>query len=320
MRTIKYLILCTLLITAFYGAGRLYYRVTGGFTVSNITYPEIAYDARWETTPLTADEKHEVRRALSQDYYYLGKGCQSYVFVSEDAKTVIKFPKYQRFRPQEWVSLFSWVPGIPQYQKERAAFRRGQMEKMFRGWVLGYEDLKSESGVMYVHMNKAPGLPQSLVLHDKMGYTHTINPEQFEFLLQKRAVMLDKTIEQCSTDEGETLIDRILAMIVSEYYRGLADNDHALVQNTGIVDGRPIHIDVGQFIRNRGVMTPEKHGKELFNKTFRMREWLEEEYPQLAEHLKSRLVTILGVDYYYFPPYVYRPHFGKLPDDDFTSP
>ena len=58
-------------------------------------------------------------------------------------------------------------------------------------------------------------------------------------------------------------------MLVSEYRRGFADNDHATVQNTGVLDGRPIHIDVGQFVRNERVKEPRLFHQELFNKTWK---------------------------------------------------
>lgn len=321
MRYVKYLLLCLFVAAACYGAGRLYFQLTGGFTIGNITNEALAYDPRWEMPPMTPQESAEVLRVLDQDYYYLGKGCQSYVFASQDGRTVLKFPKYQRFRPQAWINLCTWMPGVSAYQQKKGEFRLLQMEKMFRGWTLGFEELSEESGVIFIHLNKTPEWSHRIVLHDKMGMTHAINLGTKEFMLQKRAVMLDQEIERLMSQGNvqgvEVIIDRILAMIMGEYYRGLADNDHALVQNTGVIDGRPIHIDVGQFIRHREVKSPDKYGKELFNKTYRMHQWLEKKYPPLADHVKSRLVTILGPDYYYFPPYVYRPNFDKLPDDEF---
>lgn len=324
MRFIKYL--CLILFTAAicYGAGRLYYQLTGGFLVSNITNTSLAYDPRWTTRTLEASEQNIVDTALKQDYYYLGKGCQSYVFLSKDGNTVIKFPKYQRFRPQAWIDLLTWIPSVQDYQEGKEQERRHFMEKMFRGWTLGFDPLSHETGVMFVHVNKTPHWSQKMIIHDKLGLTHELELGQMEFMLQKRAVMLDQALHELMKNgdeaQAQLILDRLVAMVMAEYLSGIADNDHALLQNTGVIDGYPIHIDVGQFVRNSSVKKPEGYERGLFNKTYRLHEWLQKEYPNLAEHLKGRVIAVIGPSYYYLPPYVYRPNFDKLPDDGLTSP
>src|SRR5437868_4094151 len=88
--------ICVLLtvIVALYGGGRLYFYLTDGFAIENITsqYP---YDVKRETRSITQAEQQQIHSILSQKFSYLGKGCQSYVFVSEDDNYVLKFFKYQ---------------------------------------------------------------------------------------------------------------------------------------------------------------------------------------------------------------------------------
>src|SRR5262245_49798043 len=76
-------------IAVTYGGGRLYYRLTDGFVESNIMY-DVPKDPRWQTVTLTGYEKEALAAILSQPFYYLGKGCQSYVFASQDGQYVIK--------------------------------------------------------------------------------------------------------------------------------------------------------------------------------------------------------------------------------------
>src|ERR1700722_15254629 len=101
-KNVKRLIILLVAIAAIYGSGRLYYKVTAGFVESNIKY-DLPYNPKWELSDLDCDGQKELNTILSQDYYYLGKGCQSYVFSSQDDQYVIKFFKYQRFRPQAWL-------------------------------------------------------------------------------------------------------------------------------------------------------------------------------------------------------------------------
>jgi hypothetical protein len=88
-----------------------------------------------------------------------------------------------------------------------------------------------------------------------------------------------------------------LDLILSEYQRGLADNDHALMQNTGVAQGKPVHIDVGQFVMNEQVKDPAVHLQELFTKTYKFKLWLREAYPDLFFFLEDRLKNIIGPAY-----------------------
>ncbi len=305
-----------MLVGGLYGVGRLYYAFTAGFTVSNIT-SDLAYNAKWDTHPLAVDEREKIDQALNQEYLYLGKGCQSYVFGSLDGKYVLKFFKYQRFRPQSWLNLFTFIPAVEHYQHDKAFQKQDKLNNVFQSWKIAYENLQPETGVIYVHLNKTNAEKNALVIRDKLGLKHELNLEGMEFLLQHRAEMfcptIDKMMAQAQEKQAEQLIDRLLVMLLSEYERGFADNDHALMQNTGVLDGFPIHIDVGQFIYNDLVKDPVMYKGQIYDKTYRLRAWLEKHHPGLADHLKGRLVAIIDLDYFYMPPYVYKSDMGKIP-------
>lgn len=287
-------------MAAAYGLGRLYYRLTGGFTISNITY-SLPYDSRWDSLPLSEEEKWQVGQILSQKFTYLGKGCQSYVFKSEDDQYVLKFFKYQRFRPQAWLDYVTFVPGMESYRQDKAEKKRDKLEGVFTSWKIAYEDLRQETGVVFIHLNKTNNLNQTVRLYDKLGFEHLLQLDDYEFMLQKKADLLCPTLErfiaQNQLDEGRRLIDQLLRLIASEYQRGYADNDHALMQNTGVLQGNPIHIDVGQFVHNRKIKQKALADQELFNKTWKFHRWLEKQSQDLASHLKMRLQEMIGPDY-----------------------
>lgn len=316
---IKKCIFLVLLVIAAYGGGRLYYAVTGGFTMGNITL-EQPYNPKWDTHTLSANEKKAIEQALDQEFTYLGRGCQAYVFASADGKYVIKFFKYQRFRPQAWIDLFTFIPSVDRYQKAKTIEKQDKLDKVFISWKIAYETLQNETGVVYVHLNKSNNWNKSIVIRDKIGMAHDIDLDKTDYLLQRRATMLCPAVDQLMAEgknaQAELLIDRLLTMLVSEYSLGYADNDHALMQNTGVLEGYPIHIDVGQFIRNDIVKAPKVYKQELFDKTYRFHRWLQEEYPSLADHLKTRLVAIIGPDYFYSAPYVHKGDVAKIPNQD----
>lgn len=291
------LFIFVVIIAAAYGSGRLYYRVTGGFTISNIT-AELPYDPRWDMRPLTTNETSLVDSILSQKFRYLGKGCQSYVFLSDDGNYVIKFFKYQRFRTQPWVNFFSFIPAVDRYRLRKVEKKQNKLEGFYSSWKIAFEDLMSETGLVYIHLNKSTNLNKTLVINDKMGFEHRLDIDKYEFLIQRKAQMLcpyiRKLMDNGDVAEAHKLLDRIIALIITEYQLGYADNDHALMQNTGVLEGRPIHIDVGQFVRNENAKDPAVYKQDLFSKTFKFRRWLKKEYPELVLYLEYQLKAVIG--------------------------
>jgi len=295
--TRKILVGLLLACAVVYGAGRLYFYVTAGFTLGNIS-STLPYDPRWDIGTLPPEKKESVQTALSQVYTYLGKGCQSYVFLSADGKYVLKFFKYQRFRPQEWLSYFSFIPAVEAYRLEKIEKKKEKLTNLFTSLKVAYDELQPETGILYIHLNKTHDLGIHLAIVDKMGLTHHLDLDQYEFMLQKRADMLTSTLDKwMSSDQSEKaklLIDELLDVISSEYQRGLGDSDHALMQNTGVLEGHPVHIDVGQFGRNEKFKETKVAKQELFNKTYKFRFWLKKHHPELSQHLEARLQTLIG--------------------------
>lgn len=287
---------------AAYGSVRLYYHLTDGFSVTNIT-SDFTYQPQWAVRPLTVTEKEEANKALSQPYRYLAKGCQSYVFLSEDGQYVIKFFKYQRFRLQPWMT---YIPGIDNYRHDKLEKKWHKLNLFVTSWKIAFDNLKDESGLVVVHLNKTKDWNKQLTIYDKLGIQHQLNLDEMEFCVQKRATPLEVVLmEYKNTHQDEmaqTLLTRLLRMIIFEYQRGIGDNDHALLQNTGVIDQEPIHLDIGQFILSEKYKEPKFYHQELYTKTYRMRLWLKEHYPELETFLNKQLEQIIGPAFHTMQP------------------
>ncbi len=299
-KRISSLFLLILLVISCYGLGRLYFRLTGGFTLANIS-SSFPFQPQWEVRSLSLEEQEEFEKAACQPYFYLGKGCQSYVFASQDGAYVIKFFKYQRYRLPSWLTYFPPLPAFVKYRQEKLERKWKKLDGFVQSWKVAFENLKEESGLVAVHLNKSSHLQKPLVLYDKMGRKHLVDLDQMEFCIQRRARLLCETLldykEKNHLNEAKALLHHLITLILSEYARGLADNDHALMQNTGVAQGKPMHIDIGQFVFNETIKKPEVFCQELFTKTYKFKLWLKEHDPELADYLEEELSQIIGPTY-----------------------
>lgn len=305
-----------LCVLSLYGAGRLYYRLTDGFMESNIVY-DVPQELRRDTRPLSQENKRALDAILAQEFHYLGKGCQSYVFSSQDGNYVLKFFKYQRFRPQAWLDAFAFIPLVDSYRLDKIAKKKRKLDNVLTSWKMAYEELQPETGVIYVHINKSGDWQKNLVIYDKLGLRHEIDLNGIEFMVQKRARMLCPELLRMKQNhdlgDAKAHIDSLLSLLLSEYQRGYADNDHALMQNTGVYAFTPIHIDVGQFVKNPIAADPNVYNQELFNKMWKFRIWLRQNYSELADYTDQRLEEIIGPSFATLTPELNKSSMGRIP-------
>ncbi len=300
MKKRYYLLIILFVPLLFYGGGQLYYALTDGFTIGNIER-SVEFDAPWQLRTPTNHEADLANRILSQRFKYMDKGCQSYVFVSEDGKYVLKFIKHQRFRTKPWLDALAIIPPLQSYREERIAHKKNKLKNLLIGWQTAFNELPRETGIVCVHLNERSGTPRTIEIIDKMGFSHLIELQNYQYMIQGKADMLEKVLKRLIVenreDEVKLLLDRILAMVETFYMRGFADNDHAILQNTGVIDGYPLPIDVGQFVRDPTATNSQNYKQALFNKTYRLRNWLGERSPHLKEYLESRLKLIIGPEF-----------------------
>lgn len=292
----RYSLILSLIFVIGFGSSRLYFLLTDGFCMRNITH-NLPFDPRFATHPLTLQEKEEVLSILNQPFSYLGKGCQSYVFLSADGEYVVKFFKFQRYR-KSIIDHFDFIPFIKRARMDRLAHKKQKLENLFLSWKVAFDHLAEETEILYVHLNRTEDLKQKLTFTDKLGFAHVVDLDKMEFMLQKKAKMICPCIEglmqEGKKEEAKQILYRLFDLIVSEYQRGFADNDQALMQNTGVVDGKPFHVDIGQFVFNENMKSPWVYAQHLYNKMYKFGLWLEERYPELAEVQQAKLHEIVG--------------------------
>jgi hypothetical protein len=252
---------------------------TDGFTLAKIR-SRLPFDPRWEM----ARNNEEARAILTQKFRYLAKGAQCYVFASEDNRYVIKFFRQKLYHAS---SL--------QREKKRLQ-KKLALEKDFQSYCLAYKELKEETGLLFLHLNKSRTFSSPLILIDKIGVEHAINPNDYEFFIQKKALLIPEQIEiamkQGGAHAAKAALVSLFSMIQGRIDKEIADADANLKKNFGFCDGQAIQIDIGRF--SRGNFSKAHALASLKRRKEDLHYWINATYPELSATFVTEFERYFG--------------------------
>lgn len=258
-----------------------YNYLTDDFRISNIIY-EMPHREDWEINA-SDQEQQNLNLILSQRFFYMGKGAQSYVFGSEDGKYVIKFFKFKHLQP----SLFSQMLFLPSWKK-KAEKKQRRLLSVFNGHRLAWETHRPESGLVYIQLNPTK-VSRKFKVIDKIGLERTIDLGEVAFVVQERAKtfhsVLTNLLEEGNIPAALSKINQMIDLYLSEYQKGVYDRDHAVLHNTGFVAERPIHLDIGMLTRDESLKQPIRYCTDLLLVLNKIERWIDKNYPEYYQEL-----------------------------------
>lgn len=297
MRRIAWFALSALI---FFSGIKFYYFLTDDFRITNVTH-EMPYNTEWEIEPLSSNERAKLRLILKQPYFYFDKGSQSYVLLSQDKQYIVKFFKFKHFRPNWLVSILPDSKPFWNYKTKYLAKKERLIHNVFKGYKLAYDLHRSDSALEYIQLNKSQELGGTITFFDKIGIKHILNLDDILFVVQKRVKtsgqVMKEALEQGDISFANKRIDQIIGLYLLEYSKGLYDRDHAIIRNTGFLDDKPIHLDVGKLSLDPKMVNLDHYKLDLIKMIDHYKTWALIHYPQyypsLAQHVDERLHKIL---------------------------
>jgi hypothetical protein len=261
------------------------YFLNDSFSLKNIEY-EGDLEEEYSPPPLSPKEEEELNAILQQSFSYLGKGHQSYAFLNEDQRYVLKFFKFTYLKP-------SWFSA-----KKQEKTRQKKLRRMFIGYRIAYEKDRDNTGVLFVHLSKTSNLKRKITVKDRFGLSHSVDLDRVFFVIQQKAKMtrhvLQDLLDRRDLEAFKQRLHQLFDLYLSEYQRGLFDGDHNIMSNTGFLPARAIRIDVGRLAIRSEMQEPEVYMKDLRKVvTKRIDKWVKINYPkdydELHEYIESTL-------------------------------
>lgn len=279
-------------ISLFLGIDRFVHHKSMHFSLDKITSHH-SYSPEWVIPALSAEEQKELDQILNQKFTYYSKGSQSYVFISEDKKHILKFLKQHKLRPKSWLAYIP-LSFNPYYQEQ--LFKKAKCRTTFNACKTAYMELKKESGLIYIHLNRSPDLHKKVTIFDKNGKHHVVNIDKTNFYVQKRAQLIYSRIAELMHDgnvEGaKQIISSVFALIDFLGKKGIVDNDPILRKNFGLIDDVAVQIDIGKMRIDPERQRNLAYKQEIGSITNSFKLWLKKNYPELTDYFSECLKEV----------------------------
>lgn len=263
---------------------------TDGFSIARIT-SEFPFPCSWEDSGLISTDK-EIDAILAQPFSYLGSGGQCFAFASQDGRYVIKFFKtrFIKFGALYFQTMPCFSKTTQQRKIDKALFK---LRRDFNSYAIAAHDLKQETGILYVHLNKSAHLDKTLFITDKLGIGHHIDLDRFEFAIQRRAELayphIESLIKNHELEKAKQAMASLIHLSKMRCEKGIFDEDAKIERNFGFLDAQPIFIDIGRFVKDPSRKDPAIYQRDLALIARQMHTWITSYYPDLLSYFQEAL-------------------------------
>lgn len=274
-----------------YGLARFCHHQTDGFSITKIrnNLPKADY-----SVVHSEEEEHVVEALFTQPYRYLGRGKQSFAFVSEDGCYVVKIFNNNYLSKIDRYRLLSYLPFFNQESKTKKAYFKTKLNQTFQSYQLAFKEMKEQTALHYAHLSPSSHLKTPLRIVDRLNISHMIDPNAIGFVIQKRVDLvyptLKEKIKQGKIKEAEASIASLVRLFLWKYTHLIADNDPLIRTNYGFDEkGQAVQIDIGPLSRDPDLALKERQSKEIEKTLSSLKYWLKENCPPLIDALDREL-------------------------------
>ncbi len=286
MKLLKKTIFCIgiLMLTGLFAKG--WQLITDG-----LRYDKVAHDIKADQRLAIAEKDYQkIRPILDQKFKYLSKGCQTYVFESEDKNYVLKVIRLHRYELPFWLIKLDF-PFFKEHKAKRMHYRSKLLNTSLFSYKFAYDFLKDETKIEYVHLSKTNYLNKKLEVFNRLNQKYLLDLDSTGFILQKKANSFEKKLNLAVNDDEKLkdLVKNFLTVITSLYRKGFVNADYNCVKNSGIFDGNVIFIDLGSFVKKDGLNNKETYNKELVHFTKYFKKWAKKKAPYIISYLDEQI-------------------------------
>lgn len=261
---------------------------------------------QWRTDgfSLKAIGAKQEEKTFTETFHYLGRGRQSFVFQSQDKKTVIKFFNHS-FLKIPWYADF-----LPKKYKRKVLKKWAHRNSLtIQSYRIAGEYL--DEGIVAFHGEEKENSFPFVRLIDRAGRQFTVDLNQIPFAIQKMGEPFYACLLELQKARDfakiEDLIVQFAGSIARRMEKGISNIDHKVEDNWGVCEGKLFQIDLGKVRFDTRLKSEEKILKEWDRSTHRFRSWLKLHIPESAAVLdeaveRRKNIALISPRLYNPPP------------------
>lgn len=250
--------------------------------------------------PAKVDSQAEIdklRLIVSQPFTYLAEGNDSYVFVSQDQRHVIKFFKMRRMTPKYWLNYIP-IPWLDTKRLSKISERERARLETFGSLKTAYEQFRYQTGLVFLHLFRTEYLKMKVCVIDSDGLEHRVPLDKVPFVIQKKTIMLPDYIKRLVSEGNESeavqSLCKVLALVKDRCQHGFADYSERVEEEYGFIEGRPIHVGGGCILMDDTYKSARSTLREVFRVSKSIEAWLQNSNPSLLAGFQDEVEDLLS--------------------------
>jgi hypothetical protein len=268
------------------------HKYTGGFKTCKILPLQNSHPMG--ELPHLSEEEAKI---FDQEFIFLDRGCQVYVFSSLDNKYVLKLIRYHKYQPTFWMELFSFCSKGKEIKEKYKEAKKNRVKQVYKSYSMAYNELLPITEMVYVHLGKTNYLKRVLTLKNAWGQKIYLDLDNTHFIVQKRAkkfkTELVRLYEQKDFLKARDYIDQYFALIKFRSLKAIRDFDQSgFLRNKGIIDDKLVDMDVGGYLKS-DLNENEIVNLELGKFSLKFIKWAEKNTPLLLPYLEEKTLKTL---------------------------
>lgn len=265
---------------------RFCHHQTRGFRISKITSNLIA-----DSSTNLQESPEFVSEVLKQKFRFLGRGLQSFAFISEDDQTVLKIFNNRYQRKIQLYTFLSALPFLGPWAQRQKEYFTGKLAQTFTSYKIAFEEMQEQTGLLYAHLAPTTDLPSELCVVDPLNICHSLDPNTLGFVIQKKATQvypgLKGFLNRGDMQGARYALTSLISLFFWKWRHGISDNDPLIRTNYGFVGDQAIQIDVGPLSHHVSSLEERRQGIERITRSLKF--WLTENAPELLPFLDREL-------------------------------
>lgn len=226
----------------------------------------------------------EIEKILSEPFTYLGKGRQSFVFLSKDEKYVLKFVRQDRLKlPIFYKNSFT---------SNGAAFEKEEKrDRWKKSYFIAYKKAKDLTGIVSMQLGDNR-IKKEVVLIDLLGRSHLVPLENTAFILQKKVTLLEDLLialrKKGEYTEVYKLFDSYLECLSTRLDQGIVNKTRRSIMNMGVCNNTVIEFDVGEWDYDSSLNSPISYNREVDRFTKHFEKWIDKNIPECKNYFVNK--------------------------------